>query len=695
MPHVLSAVARWPVYGPVVSGLDFFARTTASWIEITQPAERERAAHWAWLFAIIAVGVFVRFWGLGAVGFHGDEETMAMAVSHVLIDGAPRLPSGMFYPRGLSQQILMVGSAGIFGMSEWSMRFPSAIAGILLIPLSFLLGRRFLTPTWNVAFVAGVAFLPEFVVYSQTARMYIFLLVTIAVSMGCVFQWETNGRPGWLIVGVVSMIIGIELHALAAFSSLVFLMPGIVRGDPRKLIQGCCATFCVLFGYLVIDSWVNAQYPVPPSDFASDLPPPSWREGPRAMHVDIAQYAFVFIGGILASVSAYRLAASVKDRSWAIAIGALAVATVALQLFRFYHLAAFSFVAAAILVVRYENGRVPRGLIWFASFCAALAVLQAALLYVGGIHSPTKLVGSMVGQPSVWPYVRVAGYSEVAAILCASMLITALVRFARRQPVSDYTVLAVLTIGIPLVVMGLFLWDLPVRYTASSALPLLLCGFAFAQSATQSLTRKLDRTKQSRWHAAIAIVLAVLMVNPIAFASVVNPGYDLHPDHKGAAEFIRSQNIKPEDVVLAEDVLQQTLYLGSVDYWLIGKEHARRFVNRVEGRIVDFYTGTPVITNAVELEALYEREAGHRIFIIGSGEGKEDQRLDMRGKSLQDALRSDRLKVVYNGRDGFTRVWQVVTHGPAAAAVPKSPVAAQPEPKKAQLSSLGAARSPD
>ena len=661
MPQVLSGVvARPPVIGALTNGVDGLTRAIASWVEITEPRERERLVHWAALACIMLVGVIVRFWGLSGVGLHGDEETMAMAVRHMLIDGTPTLPSGMFYPRGLSQQYLMVASTQMFGMSEWALRMPSAVAGSLLIPLAFLVGRRFLAPTWNAAFVASVAFLPEFVVYSQTARMYIFLLVCLAAAIACVFAWERNGRIGWLALASIALIIGIELHALAAFSSLVLLMPGLVRGDWRRVLYGAGATAFVLFGYLIIDGWVNAQYPVPPSDYASDLPPPTWREGPRGLSFGATQYAIVSVAGIIALLAALRLSAPVRVRGWAIAIGLLAAATICLQLLRFYHLAAFTMLATCVLVLRQADGRFTRALGVFIAFSAVLAAVQAGLLYASGIHSPTKLVGAMVGQPSVWPYVRVSGYSEAAAILCAALACATIFRLARQRPIPDYFFLGVLTIGIPLFVMGLFLWDLPVRYTAGSAIPLILCGFAFAQAAIRLVLRGTNARTRSLMESAVAIAMLLLVVNPVSFARVVNSGYETHPDHKGAAEFIRSQHIVDDDIVIAEDVLQQTYYLGSVDYWLISREVARRFVHRVDGEIRDFYTNSGVIASGAEFEALLEKNRGKRIFVIGSGENQEDGRRYMRGFGIFEVLASDRFKVEYIGRDGLTKVWRAV-----------------------------------
>ena len=72
---------------------------------------------------------------------------------------------------------------------------------------------------------------------------------------------------------------------------------------------------------------------------------------------------------------------------------------------------------------------------------------------------------------------------------------------------------------------------------------------------------------------------------------------------------MRTQNITPDDIVLAEDVLQQTYYLGRVDYWLIGRKHSWRYQQRVDGRIQDFYTATAVIDSGEQLPGAAGRES--------------------------------------------------------------------------------------
>ncbi|MET0532795.1 MAG: hypothetical protein ABW171_01105, partial [Steroidobacter sp.] len=287
-----------------------------------------------------------------------------------------------------------------------------------------------------------------------------------------------------------------------------------------------------------------------------------------------------------------------------------------------------------------------------------------------------KVIGAFVGQPSIWPYFRISKFSEVAALLAAGTVLWSLWSVAKRRRVPDYALLGLFGVWIPMFFIGFFMWSMPPRYTVASLLPLMLCGFAFAQKGGEWLQAKLTSASGRPWHQgwqiAAAAVTATLVVNPVAVAGTVNSGYESHPDHKGAAEFMRSQHLVAADVILAEDVLQQTYYLGSgtVDYWLMSRHHARRYVELVDGQIRDFYTGAGVISDATLLQQLLQRERGQRIFVIGSGENQSDHRKGMRG-DMDPVLRSTQFQVVYEGRDGLTKVW--LATGARPESTPPSP----------------------
>jgi hypothetical protein len=633
-----------------------FMRSLAALFRITAPLERDQLGHRLMLLAIISVGAWVRFWGLGNVGLHGDEETMAMAVMSIVREGAPTLPSGMFYPRGMTQLYLMAGSVQLFGESEWAFRLPSVLCGVVLIWLSWLAGRRFLRPYWNLAFATSVAFLPSMIIYSQTARMYIFLLAAIAACLVCVFAWERSGRIGWLIGAVAALVVGIDLQALAVTVILLFLMPGLLQADLRKFLYGTAAAAVVMLAYLLINGWVDTHYPVPPPEYAADLGPPLWDRSRAAEGFALTFDIALWIAGLAIAFFAVHLSRVVPHKVAAVSVAVLLLLGLLLQLILFYHLAGILFVAATVVARRFGGPRIWRRLRIFALGCALLALIHFSLL-AATPGSLKRVVGALVGEPSIWPYFRISQFSEVAAVLAAAALAWGLWRLMKRRPVPDYVLLAVLGVWIPLFTIGFFVWSMPPRYTVASLLPLLLCAFAFTQKITDWLQSKFNVHRQRPLQITVAAVTTLLVVNPVAVAKTVNSGYESHPDHKGAAEFIRSQHVVDADVLIAEDVLQQTYYLGRVDYWLMSRHHARRYVERVDGEIRDFYTGAGVISSAQMLQELLQRERANRIFVIGSGENQSDKRKGMRG-DMDAVLRSTQFEVVYQGRDGLTQVWR-------------------------------------
>jgi hypothetical protein len=244
--------------------------------------------------------------------------------------------------------------------------------------------------------------------------------------------------------------------------------------------------------------------------------------------------------------------------------------------------------------------------------------------------------------------------------------------------------LALLGVWAPVFALGFFAWNVPSRYTSMSLIPLLICAIAFAQAMLDQLRSRLPVAVET----SCAAIVAVLVINPVAAAATIDAGYRIHPDHKGAAEFMRSIGVSDDDVVLAEDILQQTYYLGRVDYWLIGPEVARRFVMKTDAGIVDFYTGTPVVVTTDMLDKVLQANRDKRVFIIGSGEDWKRGRRVTRGE-LHTAIESDRFETIYRGRDGLTRVLRAVPAATPAPPVPKSEAQSEAEIKKSAEKILG------
>jgi hypothetical protein len=375
------------------------------------------------------------------------------------------------------------------------------------------------------------------------------------------------------------------------------------------------------------------------------------------------------LGVALAGIVAGFVKRAIEERAASWAAAALVFAGLAAQLALFYHLGILLLIVGALVAHRHRCSR--RALLGVAMVSVGLAIAHVALLYASGFDWPRKLIGAMVGQPSVWPYLRFATYAPFAAVFFAAGMALALWRVANRQRVPDVWLYGLLAVWLPLFLIGFFAWDVAPRYTEFALIPVLMCALAVIPGALNSSAGpQAIETPKRLPQMAIAFVAAVAIVNPWSVARVVNAGYSIHPDHKGAAAYIRSQQLSPADILIAEDVLQQTYYLGRVDYWLVGKKTAAEYTREVDGRMLDLYTHTPVLDTGEALLALLEKPDRGAIYIIGSGEQQRDGRAHARGPGIQHVLHSAPLSVVYVGRDGLTKVWK--SPSPATPAERKS-----------------------
>jgi len=165
--------------------------------------------------------------------------------------------------------------------------------------------------------------------------------------------------------------------------------------------------------------------------------------------------------------------------------------------------------------------------------------------------------------------------------------------------------------------------------------------------------------KRRGLNSALAVAAVLAIVNPAAFSQAVNVDYATRPDHKGAAEFVTNLPLRPNDIVIAEDVLQQRYYLGRVDYWLLSIDVARAFAVIHGENLLDQYTGAKVIGSGSELMQILDRDQSGDVYIVGSGENFSDGRQHMRGNGINEVLISDRLELIFRGRDGNTVVWRL------------------------------------
>ena len=668
-------------------------RGVSSLFEDTRPCARPDRRTLVLLVLIVAVGALVRFWGLGNVGLHGDEKTMALPAMHLLRYGTPEMPSGFLYPRAIAQLYLIAGSALAFGPGEWAFRLPSAICGVLLIILTFMAGRRFLEPRWNLALTAAVALLPAFIEDAQTARMYVFLVTGVMGFMTLLFAWERSGRSGYLVAAVIEMAVTIEFHTLAIFAAWLCFLPGLLGGERRTpqvqlrlLGQGAIAFAAIAATFVGLNHWMATQYPHAvgaiagtPVNAPHAVAPPLHPIWPLAIVLPAFALSWFVI------------------RARGMPAVLLLTASLVAQVSHLDHVALLLIVAALVLARRHGTPAVAPGplpaarlAIYFA-VCALLAAGQIAYLRAHHAGTPSQVLGLLLGWPSVRPIMTMAWYSGAAALLAAGGLAAGLWRLAHRERVPDHVLFLTLGVWIPLLQIGCFAWDVPPRYDEAQIAPLLLAAFAAAQWASTALSSRTLNVSSIRASArprmagpgappprtasrsaplfctAAAALVCVLVIGPTRLHAAVDPTYTTYPDHKGAAEFVRSLHPAPADIIVAEDDLMQTYYLGHVDYWLQDRATAAPFLRRQGGRWVDVYTDTPLIGSGAQLERLVKKRDRGAIYVIGSGENPDDRSTLMRGLGIAQVLDSSAFHRIYVGRDRLTEVWKVDAPQPLAA----------------------------
>jgi hypothetical protein len=190
-----------------------------------------------------------------------------------------------------------------------------------------------------------------------------------------------------------------------------------------------------------------------------------------------------------------------------------------------------------------------------------------------------------------------------------------------------------------------------------------LAAFAIVQWAARAARPLPATTQGTAWlprfaGVAVAVAVCALVIDPARLRAAADPTYGQYPDHEGAAQFVESLHPAPHDIVVAEDALMQTYYLGHVDYWLQDEAMAAPYLHQVDGRWADIYTDTPLIGSGRQLERLVARRDRGAIYVIGSGEIQPHADL-MEGEGIERMLDSSAFHLIYVGRDHLTDVWKV------------------------------------
>ncbi|HEU5083907.1 MAG TPA: glycosyltransferase family 39 protein [Acidimicrobiales bacterium] len=134
----------------------------------------------------------------------------------------------------------------VLGDAEWVVRLPSVVAGALLVPAAYALGRELYGRRTGLVAALFVTVAPFLVWYSQEARMYaLFVLFTTVAFWAQVRAIRHGGRGAWVTwalataamlwtqwFGVIPLFAALALFVAAA------LRRGLPRAERRRILLG-------------------------------------------------------------------------------------------------------------------------------------------------------------------------------------------------------------------------------------------------------------------------------------------------------------------------------------------------------------------------------------------------------------------------------------------------------------------------
>ena len=180
---------------------------------------------------ILAIGIFSRAWEFGTLppGLNWDE--MATAVDAFSLSRYGMDRNGVSWPvhftsfgngQSTLYGYLLSPLVSVGGLTPFVIRLPALIAGILTLPLIYLLGKQLFGKTFGLSAMFVLAISPWHITISRWALESNLLPFTFAIGFFCLLKSQANNR--WFILACV--FFGASLYTYGgAYAALpVFLL---------------------------------------------------------------------------------------------------------------------------------------------------------------------------------------------------------------------------------------------------------------------------------------------------------------------------------------------------------------------------------------------------------------------------------------------------------------------------------------
>lgn len=214
---------------------------------ITEAARTRSRAFW--IVAGLTLGAAVlRFATLGEQSYHHDEIVTA---SRILRAGFGHAMNAVGFSESTPPlyYALAWGWTQLTGTGEWGLRSFSALAGVLTVPVAYLLGAELRGRRAGLWTAALVAVNPMLLWYSQEARAYSLLVLFAALSLlFCLRAARSGARRDFLWWGLFSGL-ALATHYFAVFPLAAELVV-LLRRRRRAALPGVGVLACFALALL-------------------------------------------------------------------------------------------------------------------------------------------------------------------------------------------------------------------------------------------------------------------------------------------------------------------------------------------------------------------------------------------------------------------------------------------------------------
>lgn len=584
------------------------------------------------LVLLTGVGFWLRIHQLGQFSLYGDEDLTGLAVRSILNDGHPHMPSGMAYWRAPLYSYLLAGFTYLFGLNEWTLRFPNVLFGTATIPLFYLLGKRWIGMRPALLATALLTFSSFHIIFSRMGRMYAMFLFFLILTMYYFLRGIMDEKRSYLYLSFGIGIVTTTLHELGMVLGILFLIPILIRvySWKEKLIFGVMGISLTLFSGLFQEfeqrsvQAITGNLPKTPSEetastlfSALGLNHLKFYPPFRIVGYFLHEHPFFYAGIILITLAmGYFICrrSTVKELFLLFMLSLFNV----LNLFGLFVITLFGvgYFAAPMDWRKIDRRLIVMilltGIAFFAfwNFYGLTAWRGEGL----GSFSTVELIRKVIKDGVYFPAMHIMVFFTDYPVMTLMVLVGTAFWFYKQNIGRSNPLEALLHLSfwLPLLVIGITREWVELRYLFP-LYPLFLLifsetvGWIGRASNAISVQSKIPFLGRG---VIFALVFAPVLFwgghgIPQAFSIAtadsgertspdLNSGLPIFPDHKGAGLFLRPL-LQKEDVVIAMDATEQMYYLGRVDYWLRDWRDAKGFAFISEGKRKDVDAGAEIL----------------------------------------------------------------------------------------------------